>query len=169
MVPATATYLRELRELCDARGLLLLVDAVQCGHFRSGSYQSFAEIVAGTEAEGFVTTAAVATIPDALVPVLIDVCMMMGPSEARWSCRCPAAPPANPSRPDSRTIAPAHAHGSHADSPTIPPAPHGRADSPTIPPPHAHKPSCADSPTIRPARAQAQPRGQSYDCARPRA
>lgn len=53
MVPATATYLRELRELCDARGLLLLVDAVQCGHFRSGSYQSFAEIVAGTEAEGF--------------------------------------------------------------------------------------------------------------------
>ena len=53
VVPATAEYLQGLRQLCDERGLLLLLDAVQCGHFRSGSYQSFTEIVAGTAAEGF--------------------------------------------------------------------------------------------------------------------
>lgn len=44
VVPATASYLRGLRALCDEHDLLLLVDAVQCGHFRSGRFQSFERI-----------------------------------------------------------------------------------------------------------------------------
>ena len=45
--PATAEYLLGLRRLCDERGLLLLFDAVQCGHFRSGSFQSYTKILEG--------------------------------------------------------------------------------------------------------------------------
>ena len=43
--PATADYLLGLRRLCDEHDLLLLFDAVQCGHFRSGSFQSYTEIL----------------------------------------------------------------------------------------------------------------------------
>ena len=41
ITPATAEYLLGLRALCDEKKLLLLMDAVQCGHFRTGKYQSF--------------------------------------------------------------------------------------------------------------------------------
>ncbi len=41
ITPATAEYLLGLRRLCDEKKLLLLIDAVQCGHFRSGRFQSF--------------------------------------------------------------------------------------------------------------------------------
>ena len=34
--PAPADFLRQLRELCDSRGLLLMLDEVQCGVGRSG-------------------------------------------------------------------------------------------------------------------------------------
>ena len=52
VTPATPEYLLGLRALCDEKRLLLLMDAVQCGHFRSGRFQSFQRIfegVAGAE------------------------------------------------------------------------------------------------------------------------
>jgi len=54
ITPATAEYLLGLRRLCDERRMLLLIDAVQCGHFRSGRFQSFQRILEGVVgAEGF--------------------------------------------------------------------------------------------------------------------
>ncbi len=43
--PATPEYLLGLRALCDERNMLLMIDAVQCGHFRSGRYQSFQRVL----------------------------------------------------------------------------------------------------------------------------
>jgi acetylornithine/N-succinyldiaminopimelate aminotransferase len=45
VTPATAEYLLGLRELCNEKKLLLLMDGVQCGHFRSGRFQSFQRIL----------------------------------------------------------------------------------------------------------------------------
>src|SRR6266571_4591405 len=45
VTPATPEYLLGLRGLCDERKLLLLVDGVQCGHFRTGRFQSFQRIL----------------------------------------------------------------------------------------------------------------------------
>jgi len=54
VTPATPEYLMGLRRLCDERHLLLLMDGVQCGHFRTGRFQSFQRILEGVEgAEGF--------------------------------------------------------------------------------------------------------------------
>jgi acetylornithine aminotransferase/acetylornithine/N-succinyldiaminopimelate aminotransferase len=50
---ARAQYLIGLRALCDEKKLLLLLDGVQCGHFRSGRFQSFQRILEGTAAENF--------------------------------------------------------------------------------------------------------------------
>ncbi|HNQ88415.1 MAG TPA: acetylornithine transaminase [Verrucomicrobiota bacterium] len=47
ITPATADYLLGLRALCDERRLLLLMDGVQCGYFRSGRFQSFQRILEG--------------------------------------------------------------------------------------------------------------------------
>lgn len=47
VTPATPDYLLGLRKLCDERKLLLLMDGVQCGHFRSGRFQSFQRILEG--------------------------------------------------------------------------------------------------------------------------
>src|SRR6266581_986710 len=44
---ATPEYLLGLRQLCDEKRLLLLMDSVQCGHFRSGRFQSFQRILEG--------------------------------------------------------------------------------------------------------------------------
>ena len=44
---ATPEYLLGLRALCDERKLLLLIDAVQCGNFRTGRFQSFQRILEG--------------------------------------------------------------------------------------------------------------------------
>ena len=49
---ATPEYLLGLRKLCDERGLLLLLDEVQAGHFRTGSFhgwQRVLENVSGAE------------------------------------------------------------------------------------------------------------------------
>ena len=52
--PATPEYLLGLRQLCDEKKLLLLMDGVQCGHFRTGRFQSFQRILDGVPgAEGF--------------------------------------------------------------------------------------------------------------------
>lgn len=47
VTPATAEYLLGLRQLCDEKKLLLMMDAVQCGHFRSGRFQSFQRVLEG--------------------------------------------------------------------------------------------------------------------------
>jgi len=47
VTPATPEYLLGLRRLCDEKRLLLLIDAVQCGHFRSGRFQSFQRAMEG--------------------------------------------------------------------------------------------------------------------------
>jgi acetylornithine aminotransferase/acetylornithine/N-succinyldiaminopimelate aminotransferase len=44
VTPATRDYLAGLRRLCDERNLLLLMDCVQDGHFRTGRFQSFQRI-----------------------------------------------------------------------------------------------------------------------------
>jgi len=54
VTPATVEYLLGLRALCDQQRLLLLMDGVQCGHFRSGRFQSFQRLLEGVPgAEGF--------------------------------------------------------------------------------------------------------------------
>ena len=45
VIPASAEYLLGLRELCNRKKLLLFIDAVQCGHFRSGRFMSFQRIL----------------------------------------------------------------------------------------------------------------------------
>ena len=47
ITPATAEYLLGLRALCDEKKMLLLLDGVQCGHFRTGRFQSFQRILEG--------------------------------------------------------------------------------------------------------------------------
>ncbi|MFO1512525.1 MAG: aspartate aminotransferase family protein [Verrucomicrobiota bacterium] len=47
VTPATPDYLLGLRKLCDEKKLLLLMDGVQCGHFRSGRVHSFQRILEG--------------------------------------------------------------------------------------------------------------------------
>ena len=45
LTPADAEYLIGLRKLCDERNLLLMMDEVQAGHFRTGRYQSWQRIL----------------------------------------------------------------------------------------------------------------------------
>ncbi len=47
ITPATPEYLLGLRALCDEKKLLLLMDGVQCGYFRTGKFQSFQRILEG--------------------------------------------------------------------------------------------------------------------------
>src|SRR3984885_1702841 len=47
VTPATPEYLLGLRQLCDEKKLLLFLDAVQDGHFRSGRFQSYQRILEG--------------------------------------------------------------------------------------------------------------------------
>ncbi|MCL4177070.1 MAG: acetylornithine transaminase [Verrucomicrobia bacterium] len=54
ITPATPDYLLGLRKLCDEHRLLLLMDGVQCGYFRSGRFQSFQRLLEGIpDASGF--------------------------------------------------------------------------------------------------------------------
>src|SRR2546421_5368905 len=50
VTPATPEYLLGLRALCDEKKLLLFMDSVQCGHFRTGRFQSFQRILEGVPA-----------------------------------------------------------------------------------------------------------------------
>jgi acetylornithine/N-succinyldiaminopimelate aminotransferase len=47
ITPATPEYLLGLRRLCNEKKLLLFMDGVQCGHFRTGRFQSFQRILEG--------------------------------------------------------------------------------------------------------------------------
>jgi acetylornithine/N-succinyldiaminopimelate aminotransferase len=55
---ATAEYLLGLRKLCDERGLLLLLDEVQAGHFRTGCFHGWQRVLEeATGAEYFLPDA----------------------------------------------------------------------------------------------------------------
>ena len=59
LTPATTEYLIGLRRLCDENRMLLLMDGVQCGHYRTGRFQSFQRLLEGVPgADSF--------LPDAL-------------------------------------------------------------------------------------------------------
>ena len=45
VTPAMPEYLLGLRALCDEKKLLLFMDGVQCGHYRTGKFQSFQRIL----------------------------------------------------------------------------------------------------------------------------
>jgi acetylornithine/N-succinyldiaminopimelate aminotransferase len=45
VTPATPEFLLGLRALCNEKKLLLLLDGVQCGHYRTGKFQSFQRIL----------------------------------------------------------------------------------------------------------------------------
>ena len=45
VIPASAEYLLGLRKLTRDRGLFLLMDSVQCGHYRTGCFQSYEKIL----------------------------------------------------------------------------------------------------------------------------
>src|SRR3954463_12391529 len=47
VTPATPEYLLGLRELCNEKKMLLMMDEVQCGHFRSGRLHSYHRILEG--------------------------------------------------------------------------------------------------------------------------
>lgn len=47
ITPATSEYLLGLRAWCDEQKLLLMMDGVQCGHFRTGRFQSFQRLLEG--------------------------------------------------------------------------------------------------------------------------
>jgi len=49
ITPATPEYLLGLRQLCDEKRLLLFMDGVQCGHFRTGRFQSYQRILEGCQ------------------------------------------------------------------------------------------------------------------------
>jgi acetylornithine/N-succinyldiaminopimelate aminotransferase len=50
ITPATVEYLLGLRELCDEKNILLLLDEVQAGHFRTGRFQSWQRILENASA-----------------------------------------------------------------------------------------------------------------------
>jgi acetylornithine aminotransferase/acetylornithine/N-succinyldiaminopimelate aminotransferase len=50
ITPAQVDYLLGLRKLCDEKKLLLMMDEVQAGHFRTGSFQSYQRILEGSAA-----------------------------------------------------------------------------------------------------------------------
>lgn len=47
ITPASPDYLLGLRQLCDEKKLLLLMDEVQCGHFRTGRFHGYQTILEG--------------------------------------------------------------------------------------------------------------------------
>ncbi len=61
ITPATPEYLLGLRAMCDERKLLLLMDGVQCGHFRTGRFQSYQRLL-----EGVKSTAGSTFLPDGI-------------------------------------------------------------------------------------------------------
>ena len=45
VIPASAEYLLGLRKLTQDKGIFLLMDSVQCGHYRTGCFQSYEKIL----------------------------------------------------------------------------------------------------------------------------
>ena len=51
--PATPGYLIGLRKLCTKKNILLMMDSVQCGFFRTGNFQSWQTILKNSKAHEF--------------------------------------------------------------------------------------------------------------------
>lgn len=45
IIPATPEYLLKVRKICDKHNLLLFIDSIQCGFYRSGNFQSYTTIL----------------------------------------------------------------------------------------------------------------------------
>ncbi len=52
VIPATPEYLLGLRRLTQEKGISLLMDAVQCGHYRTGRFQSYEWILESSGKKG---------------------------------------------------------------------------------------------------------------------
>ena len=52
VIPATPGYLLGLRKLTHEKGISLLMDAVQCGHYRTGRFQSYERILESSGKKG---------------------------------------------------------------------------------------------------------------------
>jgi acetylornithine/N-succinyldiaminopimelate aminotransferase len=58
ITPATPEYLLGLRKLCDEQGILLLLDEVQAGHFRTGRFHGWQRVLENVpDAENFLPDA----------------------------------------------------------------------------------------------------------------
>ncbi|MFH1067845.1 MAG: aspartate aminotransferase family protein [bacterium] len=57
IIPATKEYLLGLRRLTRERGILLLVDGIQCGFFRTGCFQSYQRILEDEKGADFLPDA----------------------------------------------------------------------------------------------------------------
>jgi acetylornithine aminotransferase/acetylornithine/N-succinyldiaminopimelate aminotransferase len=58
ITPATPEYLLGLRKLCDEHGILLLLDEVQAGHFRTGCFHGWQRVLENVpDAENFLPDA----------------------------------------------------------------------------------------------------------------
>ena len=66
VTPATPEYLLGLRALCDEKKLLLLMDGVQCGHYRTGRFQSFQRILEGENPQSAIRNPQSDFLPDGL-------------------------------------------------------------------------------------------------------
>ena len=66
VTPATPEYLLGLRALCDEKKMLLLMDGVQCGHYRTGRFQSFQRILEGENPQSAIRNPQSDFLPDGL-------------------------------------------------------------------------------------------------------
>jgi len=66
VTPATPEYLLGLRALCDEKKLLLFLDGVQCGHYRTGRFQSFQRILEAATPNSGLRTPNSAFLPDGI-------------------------------------------------------------------------------------------------------
>jgi acetylornithine aminotransferase/acetylornithine/N-succinyldiaminopimelate aminotransferase len=66
VTPATPEYLLGLRQLCDEKKMLLLMDGVQCGHYRTGRFQSFQRILEGENPQSAIRNPQSDFLPDGL-------------------------------------------------------------------------------------------------------
>jgi len=64
VTPATPEYLLGLRALCDEKKLLLFLDEVQCGYYRSGKFLSFQRILEGVTSNSELRTPNSNFLPD---------------------------------------------------------------------------------------------------------
>ena len=51
--PASPEYLLGLRKLCTDKKILMMMDSVQCGFFRTGHFQSWETILSDSNSDGF--------------------------------------------------------------------------------------------------------------------
>jgi acetylornithine aminotransferase/acetylornithine/N-succinyldiaminopimelate aminotransferase len=66
VTPATPEYLLGLRALCDEKKLLLFMDGVQCGHYRTGRFQSFQRILEAATPNSELRTPNSGFLPDGI-------------------------------------------------------------------------------------------------------